>query len=64
MAYMPIYIAAWLERYGTLLGELYALREGFTKKNSCSFGFFQMRGEGEGPAQIFRPLFIKCIFGQ
>ena len=22
MAYMPIYIAAWLKRYGTLLGEL------------------------------------------
>ena len=37
------------------------LREGFTKKSSCSFGFCPNEG-GEGPAQIFCPLFTNCIY--
>ena len=38
------------------------LREGFTKKVAVLLDFVQMRGGGEGPAQIFRPLFTNCIY--
>ena len=31
------------------------------KKSSCSFGFCPNEG-GEGPAQIFGPLFTNCIY--
>ena len=41
----------------------YHIRECFTKKNRCSFGFCPDEG-GEGPAQIFCPLFTNCILGQ
>ena len=37
------------------------LREGFTKKSSCSFGFCPNGGEGR-PAQIVCPLFTNCIY--
>ena len=38
------------------------VREGFTKKVAVLLDFVQMRGGGEGPAQIFRPLFTNCIY--
>ena len=37
-----------------------ALREGLPKKIGVLLDFVQMRG-GEGPAQIFCPLFTNCI---
>ena len=39
------------------------LRDGFTRKNCCSFGFCPNE-RGEGPAQFFCPPFISAIFGQ
>ena len=36
----------------------------FRKKVAVLLDFVQMRGEGEGPAQIFCPLFTNCILGQ
>ena len=38
------------------------LRDGLTKKSSCSSGFCPNEGGGEGPAQIFCPLFTNCIY--
>jgi len=32
------------------------------KKSSCSFRFCPNEGGGEGPAQIFCPIFTNCIF--
>ena len=48
----------------TLINSWTYLREGFTKKKSgCSFGFCPNEGRGgEGPAQIFCPLFTNCIY--
>ena len=37
------------------------LREGLPKKIAVLLDFVQMRG-GEGPAQIFCPLFTNCIY--
>ena len=46
----------------TLLNVVIYLREGFPKKKvAVLLDFVQMRG-GEGPAQIFCPLFTNCIY--
>ena len=42
----------------------YSLREGFTKKSCCSFGFCPNEGGGGGPCPNFLSPFHKCIFGQ
>ena len=39
------------------------IREGFKKTSRCSFGFCPNQG-GEGPAQIFCPLFTNCTLGK
>ena len=41
----------------------WSIREGFTKKIICSFGFCPNEGE-EGPCPKFLSPFHKCIFGQ
>ena len=44
------------------LQDLFHIRK-TPKKNSCSFGFCPNEGGGgEGPAQIFCPLFTNCIY--
>ena len=41
--------------------EYQSVREGFTKKVAVLLDFVQMRGGGEGPAQIFCHLLISAF---
>ena len=46
----------------TKWGKCEALRKVSRKKVAVLLDFVQMRGVGEGPAQIFCPLFTNCIY--